>query len=297
MSSACPRRSITACISGIPRCGCTRWAGARSTNGPPRTICGIMAHAVERGGAGRRHGALDLAGLDARHPGRVAGRQPHRRLGGDRPARRRDGGARRRDLPDRPRHLRRRGAARVSRPAAPGGAGERAADHVRHARRRGRGSTRTRGDYQMRCIDETVAARRAHVTARRRPARSTRSSRSNRICRSTRCRAGGRSAHCRSPSRSAASPIRRCAARLVAAEALMKPRDSRVAGRRRRHDRSAEARLRQSLSDARASIGMTRVSPTSRRARNQAPGRGDHRPRPRERRPDVRAADRQRIAG
>ncbi len=92
-----------------------------------------------RGGAGRSNGALDLAGHDARHSGGLTGRQPHRRLGGDRPARRRDGGARRRDLSDRSRHLRRRGATRVSRAPAPGCTGERAADHVRRARHAPRG--------------------------------------------------------------------------------------------------------------------------------------------------------------
>ena len=67
---------------------------------------------------------------DPRHPGRVSGRQPHRRLGRNRPARRRDGGSECGDLPDRSRHLGRGGATRISRKTAPGRAGERAADHV-----------------------------------------------------------------------------------------------------------------------------------------------------------------------
>ena len=87
-----------------------------------------------RGGAGRRaRASRPRARRRISRPDGVAGRQPHRRLGGDRPAGRRDGRARCRHLPDRPRHLRRRGAARVSRAAAQGGARQRPADHVRHA--------------------------------------------------------------------------------------------------------------------------------------------------------------------
>ncbi len=87
---------------------------------------------------------------------------------------RRDGRARFRHLPDRPGHFGRRGAARVPRPAAPGGARQRAADHVRHAG--DKAGRRPHLGYQTRWIDETVPQA-AACGARRRPARSTRSSR------------------------------------------------------------------------------------------------------------------------
>jgi hypothetical protein len=86
-----------------------------------------------RGDPGRRARLLDLARDDPYPPGWRSGRQPHRRLGGDRPSRRCDGRARFRHLPDRPRHLGRRGAARVSRAVAQGGAPHRATNHVRHS--------------------------------------------------------------------------------------------------------------------------------------------------------------------
>ena len=75
-----------------------------------------MAAAVREAIARRRHGVLELARADPRHAGRHAGRQPHRRLVRGRSPRRRDGGAERRHLPGRPRHLGRRGAARASSP-------------------------------------------------------------------------------------------------------------------------------------------------------------------------------------
>ena len=75
------------------------------------------AHGRRRAGgaARRRHGLLQLARLDARDAGRHAGRQPHRRMGGDRPHRGGDGRARRRHLPGRPRH---RAAARRTAPSS-----------------------------------------------------------------------------------------------------------------------------------------------------------------------------------
>ena len=157
MSSACRRRSITACISAIRRCACTRWASAASTRKPPRTICASWRMPSTRSDPGRRARLLDLARDDAYPPGRRPRRQPHRRLGGDRPAGRRDGRTRFRHLPDRPRHLRRRGAARLSRPAAQGGARQRPPDHVRHAGDQAGRSTPNPWDYQLRWIDETVA--------------------------------------------------------------------------------------------------------------------------------------------
>ena len=133
MSSGCRRRSITACISVIRRCACTRWASAASTRKRDR---GRSARSWRMPSTEAiRAGALGFSTSRATthiRPGRRPRRQPHRRLGGDRPARRRDGRAQFRHLPDRPRHLRRRGAARVSRPAAQGGARQRAPDHVRH---------------------------------------------------------------------------------------------------------------------------------------------------------------------
>ena len=84
--------------------------------------------------------------------------------------------ARRRDLPDRPRHFRRRGAARVSRATAPGRARERPADHVRHARHPAGRRPEPVGLPDP-LYGRDRGGRRAHVSGRRRPARSTPSSR------------------------------------------------------------------------------------------------------------------------
>jgi N-acyl-D-amino-acid deacylase len=94
-----------------------------------------MADAVEEA---VHAGAMGLSTSRA-HPGRVSGRQSRRRLGGNRPARRRDGGGECGDLPDRSRYLGRGGATGISREAAPGRARERAADHVWCARHPPRG--------------------------------------------------------------------------------------------------------------------------------------------------------------
>ena len=70
----------------------------------------------------------------------------------------------------------------------------------------------------------------------------------------------------------------------------------RIAGRRRRDHRSAQARLRQPVPDARRRLGR----PERRRpgaAAEQAPGRGDHRSVPGKRQPRLRAAAGQRVAG
>ena len=130
-----------------------------------------------RGDAGRRAGVLDLARDDACHARRRAGRQPHRRLAGDRPAGRRDGG----ELDA--------GIFQIG-PDISGGEAQRVfLERLRQvALDSGRpimfGMLATKQgidpnpwDYQTRWMDETVARRAAACGARRRPARSTRSSR------------------------------------------------------------------------------------------------------------------------
>ena len=118
------------------------------------------AHGRGRAGGaeGRRAGLLELARLDARHAGRHAGRQPHRRMGGDRPHRRRDGRARCRHLPGRAGHRQRR--ARIA-PSSSGCARWRS--QTRRPIMFGvlatkQGDDPNPWDYQTEYIDDTVAA-------------------------------------------------------------------------------------------------------------------------------------------
>ncbi len=153
-----------------------------------------------RGDPRRRARVLDLAREHAYPPRRRSGRQPHRRLGGDRPAGRRDGGTQFRHLSDRPGHLRRRGAAGVSRPAAPGRARQRPACYVRHAGDEAGGRAepvglpaaldrrdRRAGRARLGPGDDALDQRDLFAEAR--------------ICRSTTCRDGASFAPCRSTSR------------------------------------------------------------------------------------------------
>jgi len=74
-------------------------------------VAAVVGEAMRAGAMG----PVDLARDDPRHARRVSGCQPRSRLGGDRLARRCNGGTRCRDLSDRSRYLRRRGATCVSR--------------------------------------------------------------------------------------------------------------------------------------------------------------------------------------
>ena len=171
---------------------------------------------MARGGAGGAEGGrarlLELARLDACHARRHAGRQPPRRMGGDRPHHRRDGRARCRHLPGRPGHRQRRAPSRLPRAAAPGGARHQAADHVRRAGDQAGRRSDTRGTTRPN-TSTTRSPPAAACSARARRARSTRSSRSSPTCRSTCCRPGSRSARCRSTSRRGGCAIPRCGAR------------------------------------------------------------------------------------
>ena len=155
MSSDCRRRSITACISAIRRCACTRWASAASTRRRPRTICARW-RTPSPGDPSRRARLLDLARYDAYPPGRRPRRQPHRRLGGDRPAGRRDGGELDSGIfqigPTFP-------AAKRSGSFSTGCARWRSTPAARSCSDLGdrQGATRTRGTTRLRWIDETVA--------------------------------------------------------------------------------------------------------------------------------------------
>ena len=62
--------SITACISAIRRCACTRWAGAALEERADEDDLRRMAQAVEEAVRAGAHGPLDLARHDPRHPGR-----------------------------------------------------------------------------------------------------------------------------------------------------------------------------------------------------------------------------------
>ena len=91
-------------------------------------------------------------------PGRHAGRQPHRRMGGDRPHRGGDGRARCRHLPGRPGHLRRR--ARIAR-SSTGCARWRSTTSDRSCSacwRPSRATIPNSWHYQTKYIDDTVAA-------------------------------------------------------------------------------------------------------------------------------------------
>ena len=217
----------------------------------------LRAHGAcgRRGDARRRAGLLDLARDDARHPGRLAGRQPHRRLGGDRPAGRRDGG----ELDA--------GIFQIG-PDISGGEAQRVfLDRLRQvALDSGRpimfGTLATKQgidpnpwDYQTALDRRDRRAGRPHVG----PGDDPLDQRDllAEILSAVRLLAGlaGASARCRSTSRSARladpevrAPARRRRSRDEAA-------GQRTAGRRRGDDRSAQARLRQSLPDARRRLG------------------------------------------
>ncbi len=84
-----------------------RHGQARSVGDCDRRRHGAHGRGRAGGVEGRSARLLELACLHARHAGRHAGRQPHRRMGGDRPHHRRHGRTRRRYLPGRTRHRQR----------------------------------------------------------------------------------------------------------------------------------------------------------------------------------------------
>ena len=112
----------------------------------------------EGGAEGRRHGLLELARLDARHARRHAGRQPHRRMGGDRPHRRRRWPS---STPASSRSGRTSRAARAIAPSSTGCARWRSTTSGRSCSacwRPSRATIPRRWRYQTKYIDDTVAA-------------------------------------------------------------------------------------------------------------------------------------------
>ena len=204
-------RSITACISAIRRCACTRWArGAGSRKKPPRTICGAWSTRSPRRSRPARSASRPRARRRTSRPDDDAGRQPHRRLGRDR----RGSSARwASSMPASSRSAPTSRAARRRRPASNCCARSPSTPAGRSCSacwRPSKASTPTRGI--SRPASWTRPWRKAAAcTARRRRARSTRCSRSNPICRSTCCRPGRKSARCPWPSRRRGCATPRCA--------------------------------------------------------------------------------------